>query len=122
MKLKKSLLLAVMMIGFSRLIQAQDIPVKGVIQDEEGKPVAGVNVVVQGESYGTTTDKDGRYAIDTPTGDVTLVFMLIGHKKFQQKFTAVNGRQYMLDVKLVKNSPGNALMKSYGEMDELKPQ
>lgn len=107
---------------FSISAVAQEITVSGVVKDENDKPVAGVNIVVKGGNYGAVTSAEGKYSIDVSKGDVTLLFMLIGYKKFQQKFQAKTGLQYMLDVNLIKESPENALRKSYGEMDELKPQ
>jgi TonB-dependent starch-binding outer membrane protein SusC len=101
---------------------AQDIPLKGVVKDENEKPVPGVNIVVKGTAHGTVTDINGNYAMDITGGEVVVLYMLNGYKKFQQKFEAHNGREYLLDVTLVKSTPANVAMKSYGEMDELKPQ
>lgn len=52
------------------------------------QPMAGVNVIVKGTTTGTTTDADGRFAIDAGDTDV-LVFSFIGFKTFE---TQVNGR------------------------------
>ncbi|RAV99230.1 carboxypeptidase-like regulatory domain-containing protein [Pseudochryseolinea flava] len=100
----------------------QDVPVSGFVNDENDKPVPGVNIIVKGTSHGTVTKQDGSYTIDVPKGQLTILFMLNGYKKFQQKFDAKNGLQYLLDVKLVADNPANVLLKSYGEMGELKPQ
>lgn len=45
--------------------------------DEGGLP--GVNVVVKGTTTGTTTDAEGKYTIEVPDGNVTLVFSFIGY-------------------------------------------
>ena len=120
--IKSSLISFVLLIFLSAKTFAQDISVTGVVKDENDKPVPGVNVVVKGGERGTVTNGEGKYSIDVSKGEVTLLFMLVGYKKFQQKFQAKIGLQYMLDVNLVKESPENTLRKSYGEMDELKPQ
>ncbi|HJZ38788.1 MAG TPA: TonB-dependent receptor, partial [Bacteroidales bacterium] len=44
----------------------------------DGQPLAGVNVVQEGSGTGTTTDMNGRYTIDTDSGNVTLVFSYVG--------------------------------------------
>ena len=37
--------------------------VKGVVKDETGEPVIGVNIVEKGTTNGTITDMDGKYTI-----------------------------------------------------------
>ena len=117
MKILFTLLLVVIS---SLKIVAQDITIKGVIKNDNDKPVAGVNILIKGESRGTVTNAQGGYSIDVNKGDVELVFAFTGYKKFSQKFQAKHGMQYTLDVYLVKDS--TPAKKSYGEMDEIKPQ
>ena len=50
----------------------------GTVADAIGG-VAGASVMIDGTSTGTITDLDGKYTIDTKTGDV-LVFSCIGYK------------------------------------------
>lgn len=68
--------------------------VTGKISDVNGSPLPGVNVIVKETTMGTTTDSGGLYTIETPTGDVTLVFSFIG---FATQEIAVNG-QSTIDV------------------------
>lgn len=42
---------------------AQQITVTGTVKDEDGIPLAGVNVIVKGTTYGTMTDFDGEYSL-----------------------------------------------------------
>lgn len=44
----------------------QQHPVKGVVRDEKGNPVAGVTVRIAGTSIGTVTNADGSYTIAAP--------------------------------------------------------
>ena len=67
------LLVLVVQIGF-----AQDKTVSGTVVDEEGLPLPGVNVLVQGTSQGTQTNFDGNYTIKTTQGQV-LVFSFVGY-------------------------------------------
>jgi TonB-linked SusC/RagA family outer membrane protein len=39
----------------------------------------GVNVLVKGTTVGTTTDSDGKYTLDVPSGSTTLIFSFIGY-------------------------------------------
>ena len=58
---------------------AQDRVVSGVVSDNNGLPIPGVNVLVKGTNLGTQTDMDGKYSIKaTPTQ--TLIFNFIGMK------------------------------------------
>ncbi|MEO5776267.1 MAG: SusC/RagA family TonB-linked outer membrane protein [Flavobacterium sp.] len=58
---------------------AQERIVTGVVSDNSGLPVPGVNVLVKGTTLGTQTDIDGKYSVNaTPTQ--TLVFNFVGMK------------------------------------------
>lgn len=58
---------------------AQERKVTGtVISAEDNAPMPGVNVVIQGQTAGTITDANGKYAITVP-GGATLVFSFIGY-------------------------------------------
>jgi TonB-dependent starch-binding outer membrane protein SusC len=54
------------------------IQISGRVTTGEGEPMAGVNVIVKGTTNGTSTDSDGRYAINAETGEV-LIFSFIGY-------------------------------------------
>lgn len=51
--------------------------ISGTIKDRQGNPIIGAYVLVKGQTGGTTSDEDGKYAINV-TGDVTLVYSYIG--------------------------------------------
>ena len=56
--------------------------IEGVVQDaRNGEPIPGANVRLQGTTTGTTTDVEGRYAIEVPDRAVTLVFSFIGYRQ-----------------------------------------
>ena len=74
---KFTCLLIVFLSGFFGAY-AQSISVSGSVTDENNMPLLGVNVIVKGESRGTTTDFDGNYMIeDLSAGDV-LEFSYVG--------------------------------------------
>lgn len=58
---------------------AADIVASGVVTDETGEPLFGVNVVLKGSpGVGATSDLDGKFSIQVPEGSV-LVFSYIGY-------------------------------------------
>src|SRR6056297_3543092 len=66
---------------------AQDRTVSGTVTDQDGLPLPGVNIVVEGTTNGTQTDFDGNYAISASTGQ-TLLFTYIGQKAVRQNVGA----------------------------------
>ncbi len=60
---------------------AQNRFVEGrVTAAEDGQPLPGVNVMVQGTAKGTATDIEGRYRLELGPGDNNLSFSFIGYK------------------------------------------
>ncbi|PZX57724.1 TonB-linked SusC/RagA family outer membrane protein [Algoriphagus ratkowskyi] len=71
--------------------------VKGkVIAQEDGKPLPGASILIQGTNTGTVTDIDGFYSINVPNAKSVLVFSFIG---FDSKSLPV-GSATILDVVL----------------------
>ena len=54
--------------------------IQGVVKDDEGEPLPGVNIVVKGTTTGTLTDVDGAYSINVPDGNQILIFSFVGYK------------------------------------------
>jgi TonB-linked SusC/RagA family outer membrane protein len=53
--------------------------VRGTVTSKtDGMPLPGVNVLIKGKTIGTTTDVEGRYAIQASSGE-TLIFSYIGY-------------------------------------------
>lgn len=67
-----------------------------VTSEIESELLPGVNILVKGTSSGTVTDIEGRYTIDIPEGNNTLIFSFIG---YETKEVAVGGRS-VIDVQL----------------------
>jgi len=61
--------------------EVQDLEIDGTVTDENGIPLAGANVVVEGTSIGAITDFDGKYLLSgVPEDATTLVFSYVGFK------------------------------------------
>ena len=58
---------------------AQQITVNGVVQDTQGEPIIGANILVKGTSNGTITDLDGNFQLRADA-DAILVFSFIGYQ------------------------------------------
>src|SRR5690606_2942473 len=56
---------------------AQERTVTGVVTDQGGFPIPGVNVIVRGQAAAVATDFDGKYSIQAAPTDV-LVFTFVG--------------------------------------------
>ena len=82
-----SFLLFIFFFSISTCLYAQEGIVSGTITDNEGLPLPGVSVIVQGTTSGIQTDFDGNYSIYCRVGDV-LVYSYIGQKTRKVKVTS----------------------------------
>lgn len=74
------LILASAMIAFT-----ESRNITGMVTDDQGNPLAGVNVSVKGAPTGTITDLKGNYQITVNDQDKVLVFSLAGYSTIEQK-------------------------------------
>ena len=82
----KRFLLFITLFAYPVFLFSQEVT--GVVTDNAGTPLPGVNVYEKGAENGTSTDFDGRYIIEVAP-QATLVFSFVG---FEEKEVAVNGR------------------------------
>jgi TonB-dependent starch-binding outer membrane protein SusC len=57
--------------------------VTGIVNDSQGNPMPGVNIIKKGTTVGTSTDVDGKFSIEALPEDV-LVFSFIGYSSQEQ--------------------------------------
>lgn len=69
--IRSATVLLLLFTAFSAM--AQKRVVTGTITDAEGAPIPGVNVILKGTTYGTTTDGNGAYSIEAADEDVLQV-------------------------------------------------
>ena len=86
---KKLLLSLALCIGAGLMASAQTT-VKGVVTDENGEPLIGAGVMVEGTTSGTITGIDGDYVITVPANAENLVFSFIG---LADQVVAINGQK-----------------------------
>jgi len=79
--------------------EPQQKQITGSITDENGDPLPGVNITVQGTTTGTISDLKGRYSIEVPDANAVLIFSFIGY--VSQEIIA--GNKPILDIALVED-------------------
>ena len=89
------------MLFFALTLSAYAQQISGTVTDENGVPLPGATVLVQGTSNGVSTDFDGNYSISASQGD-TLVFSFVGYSSQ----SVVVGSSSTVNVSL---EPDNAL-------------
>ncbi len=77
MKKRVMLILSCLLLSIGFIV-AQTTRINGTVVDSNGEPVISASVVVKGTTTGTVTDLDGKFSINVPEGNNTLVFTLIG--------------------------------------------
>lgn len=104
--MRKILLICIaVLVGMSAFAQSQQVT--GVVSDESGELLPGVNVVIKGTTKGVVTDYDGKFNLTVEdASSTTLVFSFIG---FEGKEIDVNGKS-KVDV---------VLKSSITELDEV---
>lgn len=101
MKKRMMLILSCLLLSIGYSV-AQTTRATGVVIDDLGDPAIGVSVVVKGTTTGVTTDIDGKFSINVPEGNPTLVFSLIGMKTVEMR-ASTNMRVVMKEDERVLN-------------------
>ena len=77
---KLSVFLAGLLLAGITMVQAQTVRITGTVtSSEDGMPMPGVSVFVQGTTIGTTTSVDGKYELNVPADAQTLTFSFVGY-------------------------------------------
>jgi len=63
----------------SAIVTVQDFTVRGIVQDQNGQPLPGANIVEKGTTNGTQTDFDGNYELTLSNGEAVLMVSYIGY-------------------------------------------
>ena len=94
----------------------EPITVSGQVLANDGTPIPGASIIVQGLSRGTTTDVNGRYQIKTPANG-TLVVAFMGHKS---EVIPVAGKT-TVNAKLVLGSSGGQTQSHLSDLLSRQP-
>lgn len=89
--------LSILVILAFQIANAQERAVTGKVTAlEDGSPIPGVNVFLQGTTTGTVTDFDGNYRLNVPSGGGILEFRFIGFRTVNEEI----GSRSVIDVAL----------------------
>ena len=81
----KRLFLTIFLSAFAALsLSAQSVTVSGQVVGEDGMPIEGVTVLVQGTSNGVVTDADGKYSIGKLSSFDVLIFSCLGYREVSE--------------------------------------
>ncbi len=95
-----SKLLVILIMGGN--LVAQSGMVKGQIVDQSnGLPLIGVNIMIQDSNLGTASDLDGRFSIILPEGSALLICSMIGYAPLTHSLSVVSGHFDDLTIELV---------------------
>lgn len=78
--LRFQIALSLMLLTSVLTAQAQEVTVRGQINDETGAGLPGVNVLIKGTATGTTTNVNGGYSLQVPDQNTVLVISFIGYE------------------------------------------
>lgn len=84
------------------LTQPNQLTVSGVVTDESGAPLPGVNVTIKGTGHGTVTNVNGEYSVTNVPEDAIIQFSFIG---MQSQEIPVSGRT-TINTSMVQQSIG----------------
>ncbi|MBN2215289.1 MAG: TonB-dependent receptor [Bacteroidales bacterium] len=82
--MKRTFLIFMLFCFISGQIHAQ-LSITGVVRNNEGETLPGVNVVIKGTMQGSITDLDGKYVIENVPADGVLVFSFVGMQEQEVK-------------------------------------
>ncbi|MEM9649924.1 MAG: TonB-dependent receptor [Bacteroidota bacterium] len=98
-------LLTGLFIVFSALLSAQTVSISGNVTSN-GEPVPFASIFVKGANIGTTSDVNGSYQLQIPTGTVTLVAQSQGYRTQTKELTLSQGSNQTVDFSLIEDVLG----------------
>jgi len=93
-------------VSTSQILFAQRVITGHVVEAENGNPIPGVNITIEGAMVGTITNPDGNYSIEVPNNEAMLIFQFIGMETVNE----LVGSRTIIDV---------SLKSSVSELEEL---
>lgn len=95
--------------------RAENLMVSGVVRDQQGQPIPGVNILAQGTSIGTITNAEGKYSIAVPQPDQVLVYSFIGYVSQQQPIDKANVTDLNIQLQEDATQLSEVVVTGYGE-------
>ncbi|MBZ4192482.1 SusC/RagA family TonB-linked outer membrane protein [Niabella beijingensis] len=86
--------------------------VKGVVTDEAGAPLSGVNIVEKGTTNGTTTDENGSFSIKVADSNAILIISIVGY--LSREIPVNNGEAKQITLQKEENRLDEVVVVGYG--------
>ena len=101
---KRSLLFTMMVLAMAVTSFAQGV-IQGVVMDANtNETLIGATVVVEGTTFGVTTNLDGSFLLVAPAGDLKLDITYVGYESKEMDITVKDGSTYNVGNILLKSS------------------
>jgi TonB-linked SusC/RagA family outer membrane protein len=91
-------------IVFEKLnVSKTKLVLKGVVKDEIGEPLPGVNITIEGTVVGTVSDVDGNFDLNVPNKHIgkNLIIQSIGYKQIKEEVLASKNFDIQLEEETV---------------------
>lgn len=88
------------------------INVSGTVKDSKGEPLPGVTVIIKGTKTSTSTDVNGVFRLNLPTGNEILVFKFLGFESKEMK--ADGGRNLVVILEESTSALDEVVVTGYG--------
>ncbi len=124
---RKIVLLFISVFGICALALAQNRQVSGTVTDDNGAPIVGATVAVEGTNNATTTGSSGQFTLSAPANGV-LVFSMLGYLpqqiaiagKTNLDVTLTEDMQRLEQVTVIGYGSVNKVGTSIGVVDQVK--
>ena len=93
------LMLAVLLVGLPAWAASRQVT--GTVTDQQGEPLVGASILLQGSRTGCMADIDGNFSLQVPDGAASLKVALIGYKTEVVKVAA---NQTTVNIKMTEDS------------------
>lgn len=93
----------------------QNQSLSGIVFDAGNNPVSDITVGVEGSSLGVTTNQNGQYTINVPSGDLFLSVSSLEYEPQRIKVSVKSGEQKMVDIVLGKKKTNLEEVVVYGK-------
>ena len=91
---------------------SQRIKVTGIVKDEAGITLPGVNVVVKGTIIGTITDANGQFTLEAPS-DGVLLFTYVGFGNLELPVNGNENLEIIMSLWKCKENIMHCIMRKY---------
>jgi hypothetical protein len=90
--------------------------VEGKVQDMNGRPLAGANILLKSTSNGVASDSEGKFVMEVTAEQGVLIFAFIGYKMVEKKMEFPMSESSSMLVTLVKDKRKYKNKKSSAEV------